>query len=93
VDSNQIEAMAPSSATPPRWPALTSANRGGKYAATSQKTGPARRFLVAVTRYSRNRPASTASASITVHTCTPTAFGIRATGTDRSATAGGLTKA
>src|SRR5437899_941269 len=45
--------MASPSITPPRWPALTSAKRGGKYAAATQKMGRASRFCVASTRSSR----------------------------------------
>src|SRR5439155_17338900 len=92
-DSNQIEVIAPSSATPPRWPALTSAKTGGKYIATSQKTGPAMVCRVAITLWRTNRPATTHRPSNAVQTWIAAALGRSATGTASSATGGGLTNA
>src|SRR5437764_976442 len=55
--------MASPSITPPRWPALTSAKRGGKYAAATQKMGRASRFCVASTRSSRIKARRRAAAT------------------------------
>src|SRR5439155_12932958 len=92
-DSNQMDAIAPSSATPPRWPALMSANTGGKYIATTQKTGAARLLGLHAMRKRMKRPASSAAASMAAQTCTPTSFGNSATGIASRATGGGLTNA
>src|SRR5258708_2070282 len=48
--SSAIEAVAPSSRMPPRCPATTSENSGGKYAATNQKSGRASGCRVATSR-------------------------------------------